>query len=379
MSTAATRHEYTAGEMLVMAFELGQKEWKLAFGTGFDQSLRTRTVRGGDAGAVREQVAAAKEHYGLAADAPVYSCYEAGREGFWLHRFVRSVGIVNHVIDSSSIQVDRRQRRAKTDRIDAAALVTLLIRHLLGEKGVFSVVRVPSVEDEDARSLHRELQTLKKERTRSSNRIKGLLLTQGIRYGAVGSDLPEELGQMKLWDGRRLPAGIRGRIEREYERMQTAQAQIRQLEGERLEAIREGEAETLETVRKLHSLKAIGPAGSWLLTMEFFAWRKFRNVKEVGALAGLTPTPYQSGDDEREQGISKAGNRYVRRMMIELAWSWLRWQPDSELSRWYIRRFGQAGKRAQKVGIVALARKLLVALYKYLEFDEVPEGAVMKS
>lgn len=379
MSAAAARaDEYIAEEPeLLLAFELGQKEWKLAFGEeAFGGRRRQRTIRGGDLSALMSEIAAAKEEFGMAIDGPVTSCYEAGREAFWLDRFLRSKGIDNHVVDSSSIRVDRRQRRAKTDSLDVKALLNLLIRYRMGDPEVWSVVRVPSREDEDARSLHRELKTLKKERTRSTNRIKGLLVTQGIRLDHIRRDFLEWLDEVRLWDGTALLPGIRGRIEREYERRQHVHEQILELKRRRREAIREGDSEAIDKVRKLSRLKSIGSSGAWTLVMELFGWRQFNNRRELGGLSGLVPTPYQSGDDDKEQGVSKSGNRWVRGLMVELAWSWVRWQPDSELTRWYLRRFGSGGKRTRKVGIVALARKLLVALWKYVEFDEIPEGAI---
>ena len=362
-----------------MALELGQKWWKVAFGKGFDERARIRTVKAGNTKALMVEVAAAKRKLGLPDQAAVESCYEAGREGFWLHRFLLSEGVVNHVIDSASIEKSRRKRQAKTDRLDAAGLINLLVRHVLGDKKALRVINVPSVEDEDARRLHRELETLKKERTRSSNRILGLLMLHGVRLDGVRGDFANRFAKIRLWNGSRLPPGIQGQILREHQRMQALQEQIGELEAFRREAIRTAESEVLKKVADLQRIKAIGDNGSWTLVMEFFGWRQFRNVKELGALSGLAPTPYQSGEGNREQGISKAGNRHVRRMMIQLAWGWLRWQPDSELTKWFLRRFARGGKRARKVGIVALARKLLIALWKYLELGEIPEGAVLKA
>lgn len=381
MSTATAQgRKYSVQEpVLLLAFELGYKKWKLAFGRGFDDTPRERTIRGGDVGALMSEIAKAKKHFGMSPRSRVISCYEAGREGFWLHRFLGSKGVDNHVVDSSSIKVDRRKRRVKTDRLDAAALLNLLIRYVLGDPEVWRVVRVPSREDEDARSLHRELKTLIKERTRSTNRIKGLLLTQGLRLDAIRIDFLEWLEEARLWDGVPLPPGIRARIEREHERRQFVHRQILQLQRQRREAIEHAEGPVMDKVRELKQLRAIGENGSWTLVMEMFGWRKFNNGGEVGALSGLVPTPHQSGDQDKELGVSKCGNRWVRGVAIELAWSWLRWQPDSELSRWYMRRFGTGGKRARKIGIVALARKLLVALWRYVEFGELPEGAVLKA
>ncbi len=374
--SAATHGEYTGEEgRLMLVLELGLKEWKLGFGRGFVDRPLIRTVRGGNVGALMKEIARAKRHFELPEDAPVMSCYEAGRDGFWLHRFLESKGVTNHIVDSASIEVNRRARHTKTDRLDAAKLLKMLIRFCAGEPGVWSVVRVPSVEDEDTRCLHRELRTLKKERARCSNRIKGLLFSQGVRIKHVGVDFLQRLKGARLWDGSPLREGMRGRVLREYKRMRLIHGQIILLNRQRREAIRSGEGEVLEKVRRMQQLRGIGDGSSWLFVMELFGWRQFDNRKQLGAVSGLVPVPYQSGEQDRDLGISKAGNRHVRGIAIEIAWAWLRHQPDSELSRWYLRRFARGGPRARKIGIVTLARKLLIALWRWVEFDVLPEGA----
>jgi transposase len=254
----------------------------------------------------------------------------------------------------------------------------MLIRYHNGEKQVWSVVHVPSVEAEDKRHLHRQLLTLKKDRTRHINRIKGLLASQGVRE-ALKAGFLETLVSIRLWDGSLLPPGLRARVEREYAALTFVEEQIAELEAERREEILNGEDPGVDKVRQLLQLRGIGENSSWLFVMEFFGWRTFRNRREIGGLAGLTPTPYQSGGEWREQGISKAGNRHVRAMAIEIAWGWLRYQPDSELTRWYMERFGHGSKRMRKIGVVALARKLLIALWHYLETGEIPAGAQRKA
>jgi transposase len=219
---------------------------------------------------------------------------------------------------------------------------------------------------------------LKGERTRHINRIKGLLIGQGICM-PVNTGFLEKLKAVRLWNGSELPKGLYTRLEREYQRIQMVNQQIRQLEGERTELIRASEHASVEQVRQLMQLKGIGVNSSWLFVMEFFSWRAFRNRREVGALAGLTATPYNSGNTNREQGISKAGNRHIRAVAVEIAWSWLRYQPNSKLSRWYQQRFGKGNSRLRRIGIVALARKLLVELWRYLETGALPEGAILKS
>ncbi len=363
---------------LYMAFELGQAEWKLGFTIGFGQDPRIRTIKARDLGALRAEIETAKKRFDLPADAPVLSCYEAGRDGFWLHRYLQSAGIDNQVVDSSSIEVNRKARRAKTDRLDVRKLVNMRMRYQQGEKRVWSVVHVPGPEAEDHRQLHRELNALIAERTRQTNRIKGLLASQGICL-SITDDFPEDLGKIRLWDGSTLMPGLRARLQHEYQRLQFVQSQIKALEKERLDLIRNSDRPDVEMVRQLMHLKGIGVGSAWLYVMEFFSWRNFRNRRQVGALIGLTPTPYQSGDESRDQGISKEGNSLVRCMAVQIAWGWLTHQPDSKLSRWYEKRFGHGSKRLRKIGIVALARKLSIAMWRYLETGSVPEGAVLKT
>jgi transposase len=378
--TAATRRiETTVVEpSLFVSFELGESSWKLAFTVGLGQRERQRTVGARDLGAIRRELILAKQRFGLAASGPVKSCYEAGREGFWLHRWLESEGIDSCVVDASSIEVNRRLRRAKTDRMDATRLLWLLVRFWNGERRVWSVVRVPSVEEEDRRHLHRELLAMKRDRTRLANRIQGLLASQGLRVD-WRKPLARQLDALRSWDGAPLPPGLRARLDQERERLEVLNRQIEAVEAARRERIRAQKTEpAVGQVRRLLTLQGVGSNSAWLYVMEFFAWRQFRNRREVGALAGLTPTPYQSGENHREQGIAKAGNRHVRAMAIEIAWGWLRFQPDSALTKWYQTRFGHGSSRLRRIGIVALARKLLIALWRFLETGAVPEGAVLK-
>jgi transposase len=363
---------------LYLAFELSDQDWKLGFTVGLGQPPRQRKIAAGDTAALKHEIALAKQRFGLPADAPVVSCYEAGRDGFWLHRFLESEQISNLVVDSASIEVSRRGKHAKTDRLDVEKLVTMLMRYHAGESRVWSVVQVPSLAAEDQRHLHRQLLALKGERTRYVNRIKGLLVSQGIHL-TVDSDFLTHLPQLRLWDGAPLPDGLTARLRREFSCWQFVHRQILELEAERRTAIRESQELAMAQVRQLLQLKGIGENAAWLFVMEFFGWRDFHNRREIGALAGLTPTPFQSGDEDHEQGISKAGNELVRAMAIEIAWpKGLRFQPDSVLSQWYQERFGAGGKRLHKIGIVALARKLLIALWHYLDSGELPEGAALK-
>jgi transposase len=363
---------------LYMAMELSNQEWRLGFTIGPGQAPRLRRVKAGDLKRLLEEIRLGKVRFGLPGAALVLSCYEAGREGFWIHRYLETQGVINLVVDSASIEVNRRRRRAKTDRMDVGKLLTMLVRFAQGEKKVWSVVRPPSAAAEDQRQLHRELMALIRERTHHINRIKGLLASQGVR-AEIQSDFEQQLDSLRLWDGSSLPGGLRSCLLREHERYQLVRQQIREIELVRREILRTSHAPAIEQIRRLLQLKGIGLNSAWLYVMEFFSWRAFRNRRELGSLSGLTPTPYQSGDSAREQGISKAGNRPIRALAIEIAWSWLRNQPQSALSQWYQERFAHGSSRIRRIGIVALARKLLVALWKYLEYGDVPEGAVLKS
>jgi transposase len=287
-------------------------------------------------------------------------------------------GVANCVVDSSSIEVNRRHRRAKTDRLDVQKLLTMLLRHVAGERKVWRIVRVPSVEEEDRRQLHRALTTAKRDRTRVINRIKGLLASHGLGM-PPGRDFPEQLEHLRLWDGAPLPAGLRHRLQQEWEHVVALAQRIAQLEAERRAVLQTAEDAVTKKVQQLLMLKGIGINSAWLFVMEFFGWRAFHNRKEVGALSGLTPTPYASGNTAYEQGIAKAGNAHIRAMAIEIAWGWLRFQPQSALTQWYQQRFGHGSSRLRRIGIVALARKLLMALWRFIETGVVPDGAALKA
>ena len=380
MTTKATRNaqDTTSEGTLFVAFELSEKTWKLGFTTGHGQKPRERAVTARDQKRVLDEIAQAKRRFDLPETAPVVSCYDAGREGFWLHRFLEAHGITTHVVDSSAIAVSWRQRRAKSDGLDVRKVLNRLIRYEQGERQGWQVVHGPSVEAEDQRHLHRDVETLKRERASTTARIKGLLSSQGIQVTSL-TKLPEQLDAMRLWDGSPMPPGLRQRVLRVYAHHQFLSEQIAAVEAERGTQLQDSNDISIEKVRQLMLLKGIGINGAWLLVMEFFAWRGFKNRREVGGLAGLTPTPYQSGESAREQGITKSGNPHVRWMITELAWGWLRFQPQSALSVWFRARYGSGGKRLRRIGIVAVARKVLIALWRFLETGELPEGAALKT
>jgi transposase len=371
---ALQKEDNTKEKVMNIAFELSNTKWNMAFSDG--NKVRYKTIGAGYLSQLKTEIDNAKNHFKMTGDVNIVSCYEAGRDGFWLHRYLVGSGIENLVVDSASLEVNRRKRRAKTDRIDAGKLLRMLMRYCDGETKLWSVVRVPSVEDEDVRNLNRELEGLKKERTMHRNRIKGLLIQQGLRVNNPShKKFLVQLETLRTWDGQQVPPVMKCRVIREYERLQMVEDQIKALEKEKKERVKNADTVSLRKVSQLGLLHGIGPVSSWTFVMEFFGWRQFRNRKEVGALAGLTPTPYNSGASVREQGISKEGNQRIRALAIEIAWAWLRFQPQSKLSRWYMKRFACGGKRMRRIGIVAVARRLLIDLWRYLEYGVIPEGA----
>lgn len=361
--TSVTR----AAPKLFVSFELAAKTWRLAASVGGTQ-VSEYTVKAGDGQAVLATIERARSRLRLPKDAVVLSCYEAGRDGFWLHRWLVANGIANVVVDASSIEVKRRQRRAKTDRLDNAKLLSMLMRYHGGEKKVWSVLRVPSEADEDARRPHRERERLLKERTAHLARMKSLLVLHNMRLKSVGGrGWQERLKDLEL------PPALRAELEREGERLSLVDLQLKGLQAE------ERKAPACDKQHALQRVRGVGPVGSWVLAREVFGWRQFNNRRELAGSVGLGGSPYNSGDTQRDQGISKAGNRRVRTLMVELAWSWLRFQPDSALSEWYLERFGRSGGRSRRIGIVALARRLLIALWRYVEHGVIPHGAKLKA
>ncbi len=373
-----TSNDNASSVVLYMAIELSKKTWKLAFSDGVKR--RQVTIEARNLDQLSEAIAKAREKFRLPPETPVRSCFEAGRDGFWLHRYLESQGIGNLVVDSASIEVNRRSRRAKTDRIDASKLLRMLQRYWGGEKQVWSVVRVPSEEEEDARRLHRELERLKKERGQHTTRIKSLLMLHGVALEVVGgADWAAQVAALQQWNGEPLGEDLRQELVREGVRLELVREQIRRLEQEQKRRIRESADPMVRKVAQLMELKAIGLCSAWVFVMEFYGWRRFTNRRQIGGLAGLTGTPYDSGEEVREQGISKAGNRRIRAMILEISWLWLRYQPGSRLSQWFNRRYAGGNKRMRRIGIVALARQLLVELWRYLDFGVIPEGARLQA
>jgi transposase len=367
----------------VLAMELSKKSWIVAVNTPLSDKISRHTLKPGDGKELldlceRIRTRVARE---TKKRVEMVSCYEAGYDGFWLHRLLEAHDIRNHVIDPASLQVDRRARRAKTDRVDAERLLRSLMAYLRGEPKVWSVVRVPSVAEEDDRRLHRERGRLINERIQHVNRIKGLLAIHGIYdYQPLRRDRIQRLEQLHTADGRTLPPRLEAEILRELQRLEIVIGMIKTIEAER-DAIASAntvtERRSAKKIQHLAKIKSIGPEFATTLVGEVF-YRSFDNRKQLASYVGLTPAHFQSGAMSRDQGISKAGNAKARTVMIELAWLWLRHQPDSDLSVWFRDRAGKLKGRIRRITIVAVARKLLIALWRYLETGLVPKGAALK-
>jgi transposase len=377
-AATCTDQATTPRPTLFLAFDLGVTTWKLGFTTGAAQRPRERSMPAGAIDVLYEEIARAKQRLGLPDDTRVVSCYEAGRDGFWLHRGLVAQGVENVVVDSSSIAVHRRHRRAKTDRLEVRTWLTMRLRHVAGEQRGWSIVRVPSVQEEDRRQRHRALATATRARTRVIKRLTGRLASQGLVMPHSG-DFRRPLEALRLGDGSPLPAGLRQRLGQEWAQVQVLAQRLGQWEAERRALMPAAEDASRKKVRQLLTLKGIGTKSAGVFVLEFFGWRVFRHGKEVGALSGLTPTPYASGNTAYECGIAKAGNDPSRAMAIEMAWGWRRFQPASALTQWYQQRFGHGRSRMRRIGIVALARQRLMALWRLVEAGVLPDGAALKA
>jgi len=360
------------------ALELSKKSWLLAIQFPDREQPSLYPIAGGDAEKLMAKLTQARDRWAKTSGAlPMITlCYEVGYDAFWLARCLKARGVECVVIDPGSLQVSRRGRRVKTDRVDVKTLLRTLIAWCRGERHVWSLVRIPSIDEEDLRRSHRERSRLVRERTAHINRIKGLLFAQGIRDINVKSRYKTlAVDELVTGDGHRLPLRLAGEIAREIRRLATVQEQIAEIERERDAAPTTCEA----TERKrdlLSQLKSIGPAISAFLSREVY-YRQFANQRQVGSFLGLTPSPYDSGDEERCQGISRAGSGHARAVMIETAWLWIKHQPKSALSRWFVERTAGQSKRVRKIMIVAVARKLAIALWRYVELGLVPQGAIL--
>lgn len=362
-----------------LVFELSKAKWKLGITLAESQKMSRYTIDGGDLPALSGRLAAARSKAERSGKpVRIVSCFEAGLDGHWLHRWLTEQGVISYEVDPSSIEVSRRARRAKTDRIDLDKLMRAFLAYLRGEPRVCSMVHVPTVEEEDRKRRTRERERLLKERTAHTNRIKALLFGQGVRdVMPLKPGFVASLAKMRTGDGRELPPQLKEEIVREHERLCLLHKQLLALEAKSQAELRVAAPGSAEAkIVQLVDLKSIGPVGGQQLVNEAF-YRPFNNRRQVGSYFGLAGTPYDSGESRREQGISKAGNWRARKLAIELAWLWLRHQPGSELSLWFHQRVGNMKGRIRRITIVAMARKLMVALWQYLTNGVVPKGAVL--
>src|ERR1700745_1194879 len=369
----------------LLAIELSKKSWVAAVNTPLSDKISLYKLKPCDWKELLRLIERIRKRVSEELKKPVevISCYEAGYDGFWLHRLLEAQGMRNHVIDPASLQVDRRARRTKTDGIDVGKLLRSLMAYLRGEPRVWSVVRVPTILEETDRRLHRDRSRLINERIQHVNRIKGLLAIHGIYdYESMHPERIQRLERLGTADRHTLPLRLKAEILRELQRLELVLKMIQTIETER-DAIVSAKSKSQQTtsakkIKHLAKLKSIGPEFATVLVGEVF-YRTFDNRKQIGSYVGLTPSPFQSGWTSRDQGISKAGNTKARTTMIELAWLWLRNQPDSLLSVWFRERVASRKGRIKRIAIVAMARKLLIALWRYLDTGVVPEGAVLKS
>ncbi len=375
------------------AIELSQSAWIVALHVPCQDKISLHRVASGDVDRLlvlferaRQTARAASAAEASAPDPQICCCYEAGFDGFWLHRWLVARGISNQVLDSASIQVSRRKRHVKTDRIDAEGLVRVLMAWHRGESKACSVVHVPTPEEEDAKRLHRARENLLRERVRHVNRIKGLLTLHGVRHiEPMRQGWITALGELETRDGRSFPPRLMAEIRREAKLLELVKKLLVEVTTEIEALVRSStpakgrrKAPPHPVASRLIQLRGIGPIFASVLATEVF-YRRFTNRRAVASYVGLTPTPYSSGATHRDQGISKAGNSRGRHHAVELAWLWLRNQPASRLTAWFLERVSTGKSRVRRIAIVALARKLIVALWRYLETGLVPEGAVLKA
>jgi transposase len=375
---APAASEYTT---VYLVIELSKAKWKLGVMLPGSQKMSRFTITGGDVTALASRLTAVRSK-ACQGGRPVriLACYEAGLDGHWLHRWLTAQGVICYVVDPASIEVNRRARRVKTDRIDLDKLMRMFLAYLRGEPRVCSMLHVPSVEDEDRKRRTRERERLVKERTAHTNRIKALLFGQGIRdVMPLKPGFIASLEQMRSGDGRRLPPHLKEEIVREHERLCVVAKQLAAVEAKSQAELRApARGSAAAKIAQLVDVKSIGVTSAQELVNEVF-YRSFDNRRQVGSYFGLTGTPYDSGASRREQGISKAGNHRARKLAVELGWLWLRHQPGSDLSRWFRERVGDVKGRIRRIAIIAMTRKLMVSLWRYLETGVVPTGAVLRA
>jgi transposase len=363
---------------IFVSLELSRSTWLItSLSPGGGEKMSKHSVRGGDVAGLLERFAQLqkKAQARTGRNFPIIVIHEAGLDGFWIHRVLQNEGIESHVVDPASIATSRRRRRAKTDRIDGEALLRTLLAFKRGEPRVCAMVKAPTPEEEDRRRLCRERKVLTNERVQHVNRIKGLLFCQGITgYKPLRRDRRRRLDELRTGDSRPLSKHLKYQISRELDRLELLLEQIKAAETERDAVL----VATPAPAAMLLDIKGIGPEFAAVLYSEGL-FRHFANRRQIASYAGLAPTPWQSGSVDHEQGVSKAGNPRLRTTLIQLAWLWLRHQPQSALALWFKERVMRNGGRLKKTTIVAMARKLLVALWKYVTAGVVIEGAAMKA
>jgi len=366
---------------IFISLELSRSTWLVtSLSPGHGEKMSKHSVKAGDIAALlaRFSKLRAKACARTGKSLPIVVIQEAGLDGFWIHRVLLSEGIESHVVDAASVATSRRRRRAKTDRIDGETLLRALLAYKRGEPRVCSMVRAPTPEDEDRRRICRERKVLIMERVQHVNRIKGLLFSQGVSgYEPLHRDRRAQLDALQTGDGRRLPQHLKAQICRELDRLELVLEQIKAVEAERDALLNAEQTKVSAPPPMLLALHGVGPEFASVLWSEGLS-RHFDNRRQVAAYAGLAPTPWQSGSINREQGISQSGNPRLRTTMIQLAWLWIRHQPVSALTLWFKDRNERTGGRRRKTTIVALARKLLVALWKFVSAGVVIEGAMMR-
>lgn len=369
-------------ELLAVSLELSNRKWKIALHDGMRDKPAIYTVDGeqpdrrlSEAIGVIEKT---KQKWGLSERTRVVVIYEAGQDGFWIQRALSALGYEAHVVDPASIPVERHARRAKTDRLDAIKLVNSLMGWLRGERDRMHVIRVPTPEAEALRHVVRERGELQKEVLQHRDRIRKLLRTVGC-WDSVDGKFAERLEKdaVRCQDGQPLPKQLKSRLMQECERLALVETQLAALEKNMVKELPEA---VQERIKQLMALKGIGETGATRLVLELL-WRDFDNRRQVGACLGLTPQPYDSGESRVDQGISKQGNRRVRALLIEMAWFWLRYQPDSALAKWFFQRTanGAKNKRGKRIAIVAVARKLAIMLWRYLKNGVAPADIQLKA
>ncbi|RPI44162.1 MAG: IS110 family transposase [Hyphomicrobiaceae bacterium] len=361
-----------------LAIELSTSTWLVAAQMPTSEKIRLHRIHAGDAAALLELIKKLQSHVAAklgCVEVIVASCFEAGRDGFWLHRLLIAHGVANHVMEPTSILVNRRAHRAKTDRLDAQGLLRVLVAYRRGDHHVCSVVRVPSPEEEDAKRQHREREHLVQERVRIGNRIQALLATQGIRKRLSLRSWDRDLKALQTGDGRPLPLHLHAELNRLRRRLVMTLEMIREVEAEREQELVEKKNDpATDTIRALCRIRGIGKNVATVLTREVF-YRSFSNRRQIASYVGLAPMPFQSGEVDRDRTISRAGNPRARTTIIQFAWLWLRYQPDSALARWFRERVGNLQGRTRRIAIVAMARKLLIAIWRYVSSGIIPEGA----